>query len=102
MNLSSNFVGNSNDETNFSIRLLVTNTQVPRLKKAFTKNLSANTKLSKTPLHKIEQSEGFLGILLGPLLKTGLCLVKNLLKTLAKNLLISSRYSYLKGNLWIR
>ena len=95
MNLSSNFVGNSNDETNFSIRLLVTNTQVPGLKKA-------NTKLSKTPLHKIEQSEGFLGILLGPLLKTGLCLVKNLLKTLAKNLLISSRYSYLKGNLWIR
>ena len=95
MNLSSSFVGNSNDETNFSIRLLVTNTQVPRLKKA-------NTKLAKTPLHKIEQSEGFLGIFLGPLLKTGLCLVKNLLKILAKNLLISSRYSYLKGNLWIK
>ena len=39
-------------------------------------------------MHKIEQSEGFLGRLLGPLLKTGLPLMKNVLKPLAKNVLI--------------
>ena len=39
-------------------------------------------------MHKIEQSEGFLGRLLGPLLKTGLPLIKNVLKPLAKNVLI--------------
>ena len=39
-------------------------------------------------LHKIEQSVGFLGRLLGPLLKTGLPLMKNELKQLAKSVLI--------------
>ena len=34
--------------------LLLTNTQVSRLRKAFAKNSSANIKLSKTQLHKIE------------------------------------------------
>ena len=45
-------------------------------------------KYSKTQLHKIEQSGGFLGTLLGPLLKTGLPLTKNVLKPLAKRTLI--------------
>ena len=45
-------------------------------------------KLSKTQLHKIGQSVGFLGRLLEPLLKTGLSLIGNVLKTLAKNVLI--------------
>ena len=45
-------------------------------------NSSANTKLSKTQLHKIGQSGGFLGILLGPLLKTGLPLMEDILKTI--------------------
>ena len=40
------------------------------LRKAFANNSSANMKLSKTQLHKIGQLEGFLGRLLGPLLKT--------------------------------
>ena len=41
-------------------------------------------KLSKTLLHKIDQSGGFLGRHLGPLLKAGLPLMKNVLKPLAK------------------
>ena len=39
-------------------------------------------------MHKIVQSGGFLGRLLGPLLKTGLPLKKNVLKPLAKSVLI--------------
>ena len=59
-----------------------------RLCKVFANNSSANTKLSKAQLHKIGQSEGFLGRFLGPLLKTGLPLTKKALKTLAKSVLI--------------
>ena len=47
--------------------------------------------MSKTQLHKIGQSEGFLGRLLGPLLKTGLPLIGNVLKPLAKCVLIQLR-----------
>ena len=36
-------------------------------------------------MHKIGQSAGFLGRLLGPLLKTGLSLIRNVLKPLAKS-----------------
>ena len=89
LKLSSNVVGDSNDENNFSQKLLLTNTQVSRLLKAFANNFSANTKSSKTQLHKIRQSGGFLGRLLGPLLKTGVSLMKNVPKPLAKNLLLS-------------
>ena len=39
-------------------------------------------------MSKIIQSEGFLGKLLGPLLKTGLPLIKNVITPLAKNVLI--------------
>ena len=39
-------------------------------------------------MHKIGQSGGFLGRLLGPLLKTGLSLTGNVLKLLAKTVLI--------------
>ena len=39
-------------------------------------------------MHKIGQSGGFLGRLLGPLLKTGLPLMKNVLKPLTKSSLI--------------
>ena len=83
MKLLSNVAGDSNDETNFPHKLLLTNTQVSKLRKAF-----ANIKLSKTQLHKIGQSGRFLGRLLGPLLKTGLTLMKNALKPLAKSVLI--------------
>ena len=39
-------------------------------------------------MHNIGQSGGFLGRLLGPLLKTGLPLIGNVLKPLAKYVLI--------------
>ena len=39
-------------------------------------------------MHNIRQSGGFLGILLQPLLKTGLPLIGNVLKPLAKSVLI--------------
>ena len=48
LKLSSNFVGDSNDENNFPHKLLLTNTQISKLHKAFTINSSANIKLSKT------------------------------------------------------
>ena len=75
LKISSNVVGDSNDEHNFSWKLL-TNTQVSKLHKAFANNSSANIKLSKTQLHKIGQSGEFLGRLLGPLLRTGLPLAQ--------------------------
>ena len=45
-------------------------------------------KLSKTQLHKKGQSGGFLGRLIGPLVKTELPLIKNVLKQLAESVLI--------------
>ena len=60
LKLSSNVVGDANDENNFPHKLLLTNTQVSRLHKVFANNSSANIKLSKTKLHKIGQSGGFL------------------------------------------
>ena len=53
-----------------------------------TNNYSANIKLSKTQFHKIGQSGGFLGRLLGPLLKTGLPLIGSVIKPLGKSILI--------------
>ena len=88
LRLSSNMVGNSDDETNFPHKLLLTNRQVSNLRKAFANHLSADIKLSKTQLSKMIQSGGFLGRLLGPLLKTGLPLMKNVIKPLAKSVLI--------------
>ena len=58
-------------------KLLLTSTQVSKLRKAFANNFSANIKLSKTQLYKIRQSGRFLGRLLGPLLKTELRLIGN-------------------------
>ena len=50
--------------------------------------LSTDMKLSKTQISKMIQSGGFLGRLLGPLLKTGLPLMKHMIKPLAKSVLI--------------
>ena len=81
-------VGNSNDNTNFPHELLLTNRQVENIRKAFANHLSTDIKLSKTQLSKMIQSGGFLGSLLGPLLKTGLPLTKRVIKSLAKSVLI--------------
>ena len=48
LRLSSNMIGNSDDETNFPHKLILTNKQVANLRKAFANNLSADMKLSKT------------------------------------------------------
>ena len=88
MKISSNVVGDFNDENNFLYKLLLANTQVSMLHKAFANNSSVNLKLSKTQFHKIRRSRGFLGIRLRPLLKAGLPLTGNVLKPLAKNILI--------------
>ena len=68
--------------------MLLINTKVSRLCKAFPNNSSANIKLSKTQLHKIVQSGVFLGRLLGPLLKAELPLLKNVVKSLAQSVLL--------------
>ena len=82
-------IGNSDDETNFPHKLLLTNRQVANLCKAFANYLSADIKLSKTQLSKLIQSGGFLGRLLGSLLRTGLPLMKSLIQSLAKSILIT-------------
>ena len=87
LRISSNMVGNSNDNTNFPHELLLTNRQVENIRKAFTIHLSTDIKLSKTQLSKMIQSGGFLGRHLGPLLKTGLPLIKSVIKPLAKSVL---------------
>ena len=89
LNLSSNVVGDSNDKNNFPHELLLTNTQLLRFRKIFANNSLASMKLSKT--HKIVQSTGFLGRLLRTLLKNGLPLIRNVLKPLAKSVLIPLR-----------
>ena len=88
LKISSNAVGDSNDENNCPHKLLLTSAQASKLRKAFANNSSANLKLSKTQLHKIGQSRGFLGRLLEPLLKTGLPLIGSVIKPLAKSVLI--------------
>ena len=60
------------DETNTPHEFLSTNRQAENLRKAFANKSSTDINLSKTQLSKMVQSGGFLGRLLGPLLKTGL------------------------------
>ena len=80
LRLLSNIIGNFDDETIFSFKLLF-NRQAANLPKSLANSLSVNIKLSKIQLSKIVLSGGFLGELLGPLLKTGLPLMKNVIKT---------------------
>ena len=53
--------------------------------------MSIDIKLPNTQISKIIQSGGFLGKRLGPLLQTGLLLINNVLKPLAKKVLIPLR-----------
>ena len=78
----------NDDETNFPHKLLLTNRQVANLRKAFANYLSTDIRLSKTQISKMIQSGFFLGRLLGPLLKTGFPLLKNIIKPLAKSVLL--------------
>ena len=88
LRLSSNMIGSSDDATNFRYKLLLTNRQVTTLRKTFANHTSADIKLSKTQLSKMIQLGGFLGRLLGPLLRTGLPLMKSVIQPLSKSVLI--------------
>ena len=68
--------------------LLLTTRQKTKLKNSFNNNMSTDLKLSNVQISKIIQSGGFLGRLLGPLLKTGLPLIKNVIKPVTKSVLI--------------
>ena len=63
--------------------LLLTTRQTTKLRNAIENNMSTDIKISKAQISKIIQSGGFLGKLLGPLLKTGLPLLKSVIKPLA-------------------
>ena len=79
LRLSSNMIGD--DETNFSHKLLLIFRQVANLRKAFADKSLTDNNLSKTQISKV-QSRGFFSRILG------LPLMKNMIKPLAKSVLI--------------
>ena len=83
-----NMIGDFNDQTNFPHELLLTDRHVSTIRKEFSNNSSVDIKFSKAQLSEMIQSGGFLGKLLGPLLKIGLPLMKNVITALAKSALI--------------
>ena len=80
LRLSSNMIGNPNDEANFPHKLLLTNRQVVNLRKAFANHTSTDIKLSKAQLTKMQKGS-FLRFL-APILKSGLRLLKSVIKPL--------------------
>ena len=90
LRISSNMVGDSNDNTNFPHELLLTNRQVANIRKAFTNHSSTDIKLSKTQLSKMIQSGGFLGKLLGKLAGPAMPLAKNVLAPLGLSAAMSA------------
>ena len=77
---SSNMIGNLDNETNFPPKLLLTSRQVANLRKAFANHPSTDIKSSKAQLTKMQKG-GFLRFL-APLLKSGLPLLKSVIKPL--------------------
>ena len=65
---------------NLHHELLLTKRQTTKLRNAIENNLQTDIKLSKAQISKIIQSGSFLGKILGPLLKTGLPLLKSVIK----------------------
>ena len=55
LRLSSNVVGNSDDETNFPYKSLLTNRQTLSFRKAFNNHTSADIKFSKAQLTKMQK-----------------------------------------------
>ena len=70
------------NENNLSHELLLTTRQTTKLRNAIENNMSTDIKLSKAQISKVIQSGGFFGKILGPLLKTGLPLLKLVIKPL--------------------
>ena len=73
-------IDNLDDEVNFPHKLLLTNRQVANIRKAFANHKSTDIKLSKAQLTKIQKGR-FLRFL-APLLKSGLPLLKSVIKSL--------------------
>ena len=88
LRLSSNIISNFHDKINFPPELLLTDRQATNLCKAFVNYLSTDVMLSKTNLSKMIKSGGFLDRILGILLKTRLPLMENIVKLIAKIVLI--------------
>ena len=59
---------------NLPHELLLITRQTTKLRNAIENNFQTDIKLSKAQISKIIQSGGFLGKIIGPLLKTGLSL----------------------------
>ena len=89
LRLSADMIGT--DKNNFPHNFLLTNRQVASHCKDFSVKSSKDITLSKTQLSNIVHSGGFLGKLLGQLMKISLLLMKNVLKPLEKNMLIPLR-----------
>ena len=74
------------DGNNLLHELLLTTREKTKLRNAFNKNISTDSKLSKAQISKIIQSGGFLGSLLsklaGQLMKVAIPLAKNILPPL--------------------
>ena len=87
-------IGNSDDETNFPHKLLLTNKQVLNIRKAFANYKSTDYQLSiikllkKKQFSKIIQSREFLVRFLGPKKTPGLPLMKSVTQPLGKSVLI--------------
>ena len=88
LKLSSNVVGDLNNENNFTHKLFLTNTQISKLCITFVNNSSVNKKLLETLSYKIKQAGGISVRLLKIKPKTGLSLMENGLKPLAESVLI--------------
>ena len=67
---------------NLCHELLLTTRQTTKLRNAIENNMSTDIKLSKVKISKIIQSGGFLDKIVGRLLKTGLPLLKSVIKPL--------------------
>ena len=67
---------------NLPHELFLTQRQITKIRNNIESNLQTDIKLSKAQISKIIQSGGFLGKLLGPVLKTGLPLLKSVIKPL--------------------
>ena len=76
------------DGNDLSHELLLTTRQKTKIRNAFNNNTSTVKKFSKAEINKIVQSGGFLSKLLRALLKTGLPLIKYVIKPLSKSVLI--------------
>ena len=76
------------NENNLPHELSLTTRQKTKIRNTFNNNMSTDLNFSKAQINKIIQSGRFLSKLLGPLLKTGLPLIKNVIKPLTKSFLI--------------